>query len=67
MPQSQERRGTDLPSTLERSPKHAQEIYRKAHDNALKTYNGVEARAHRVAYAAVKTEYKKQGDRWVKK
>ncbi len=67
MPRSQEEKGTEIPSTLERSDRHAQEIYKKAHDNALEQYGGEEARAHRVAYAAVKREYKKEGDRWVKK
>lgn len=55
----------DLPDTLERSPKHAQDIYRETLRSAHETYNGDEARAHRVAYAAVKHEYKKSGDRWV--
>lgn len=38
----------------------------KAHDSAVKTY-GEGASAHRVAYAALKHEYEKQGDHWVKK
>lgn len=62
-------RGTkiDLPDTLERSPKHAQEIYRETLKSAHETYDGDEERAHRVAYAALKRQYKKSGDRWVKK
>jgi len=68
MPRSQEEKGeTAVPSTLERSDKHAQEIYKKAHDAALEQYGGEEARAHRVAFAAVRREYEKQGDRWVRK
>jgi cation transport regulator ChaB len=54
------------PKTIERSDKHAQEIWTKAHDSAVKTY-GEGGRAHRVAYAALKHEYEKKGDRWVKK
>jgi cation transport regulator ChaB len=55
-----------IPSTIQRSEKHAQRIWRKAHDSAVETY-GEGGRAHRVAYAALKHVYKKQGDRWVKK
>lgn len=56
----------EMPSTIERSPRHAQQIWSKAHDSAVKTY-GEGERAHRVAYAALKHEYKKQGDHWVEK
>lgn len=56
-----------MPSTLERSDKRAQEIYKRAHDAALEQYGGEEARAHRVAFAAVSREYERQGDRWVRK
>ena len=61
-------RGTKskLPSTLQRSEKHAQDIWRKAHDSAVKTYGEGQA-AYRVAYAALKHQYLKQGDRWVPK
>jgi cation transport regulator len=58
-------------------PPHAQRIYQQAHDNALEQYKNPEDRrgdasleetAHKVAWAAVKKEYRKtsQGD-WVKK
>jgi cation transport regulator ChaB len=56
----------EMPSTIERSEKHAQHIWRKAHDSAVKTY-GEGGRAHRVAFAALKHEYQKQGDHWTKK
>ena len=58
----------DIPSTLLRSDKHAQRIWKKAHDSAIGTY-GEGARAHRVAFAALKHQYQKSdsGDRWVKK
>ena len=42
---------------------HAQHIYRAAHDSAVSEY-GEGERAHRIAFAAVKHEYKKVGDRW---
>jgi cation transport regulator ChaB len=57
---------TDMPSTIQRSDKHAQDIWRKTHNSAVKNY-GEGASAHRVAYAALKHEYEKQGDRWVRK
>ena len=56
----------ELPGTLRRSDKHAQEIWAKAHDSAVETY-GEGGRAHRVAFAALKHVYEKKGDRWVKK
>ncbi len=55
-----------MPSTIARSDKHAQKIWKKTHDSAVGTY-GEGERAHRVAFAALKHQYKKQGDRWVKK
>jgi cation transport regulator ChaB len=56
----------DIPSTIERSDEHAQEIYIKAHDSAVESY-GEGERAHRTAYAALKHSYKKEGDHWVAK
>ncbi len=56
----------DLPSTLRRSPKKAQETYIKTHDNAVKEY-GEGEHAHRVAFAALKHSFEKVGNRWVPK
>lgn len=56
----------EIPSTIRRSEPHAQNIWKKAHDSAVKTY-GEGGRAHRVAYAALKHVYEKKGDRWVRK
>ena len=53
----------ELPETLKRSPKKAQETWIKAHDNAVETY-GEGERAHRTAFAAVKHSFEKVGDRW---
>jgi cation transport regulator len=58
-------------------PEHAQEIYKEAHANALQQYQKPEKRrggkrqsveevAHKVAWAAVKKKYKKDGTKWVK-
>ncbi len=57
---------SELPQTILRSDKHAQDIWVAAHDSAVKTY-GEGGRAHRVAYAALKHMYEKRGNRWVKK
>ncbi len=57
---------SDLPSTIARSDKHAQALFKKARASASKTY-GSGASEYRVAYAALKHEYKKQGDKWVPK
>lgn len=56
----------ELPSTLERSPKHAQDIWIKAHDSAVDSY-GEGRRAHQTAYAALKHSYEKVGDHWEEK
>jgi len=56
----------EIPSTLQRSPKHAQEIFTKALDSANESY-GPGERARRTAYSAVKHEYEKVGDHWEEK
>ena len=61
MPASEE-----LPSTLERSDKHAQALWSKAHDSAVEEY-GEGERAHRTAFSALKHEYEKVGDHWERK
>ena len=53
----------ELPSTLKRSEKHAQETWIKAHDSAVETY-GEGERAHRTAFSALKHSYEKVGDHW---
>jgi cation transport regulator ChaB len=53
----------ELPSTLKRSDKHAQEIWSEAHDSAVQTY-GEGERAHRTAFSALKHSYEKVGDHW---
>jgi cation transport regulator ChaB len=57
---------TEIPSTIMRSDTHARHLWKKAHDSAVGTY-GEGGRAHRVAFAALKHEYAKQGDHWVRK
>ena len=53
----------ELPSTLQRSPKKAQETWSKAHDSAVQEY-GEGQRAHRTAFAALKHSFEKIGDHW---
>ena len=53
----------ELPSTLRRSPKKAQETWSAAHDSAVQTY-GEGERAHRTAFSALKHSYEKVGDHW---
>src|SRR5215212_11085123 len=57
---------SELPSTLQRSPKKAQRTFAKAHDSAASEY-GDEKRANQVAWAAVKHSFEKVGDRWERK
>lgn len=66
---------SDLPDSVKDNlPKHAQEIYMAAYNSAWEEYDEAEERrasheetAHRVAWAAVKKKYEKQGDKWVSK
>lgn len=57
------------PSFRAHLPPHAQEILRAAFNNAWEEYadRGEEREeiAHRVAWAAVKRAYRKEGRRWV--
>ncbi len=53
----------DMPSTLKRSPKKAQDTYAKTHDSAVDEY-GEGERAHRTAFSAVKHSFEKVGDHW---
>jgi cation transport regulator ChaB len=53
----------EMPSTIERSPKKAQETWRKTHDSAVEQY-GEGERAHRTAFSALKHSFEKVGDHW---
>ena len=62
----------DLPPAVRHLPPHAQEIYVGAFNGAWDQYawEGAEEReksAHRVAWAAVKKQYRKRGECWVPK
>src|SRR5436190_24330906 len=53
----------EMPSTLKRSDKHAQEVWAETHDSAVESY-GEGERAHRTAFASLKHSYEKVGDHW---
>ena len=69
---------SDLPDSIrDNLPKHAQEIYQSAYNDAWDEYadpddrrdpdDAREETAHKVAWGAVKQQYEKQGDRWTEK
>jgi hypothetical protein len=53
----------DMPSTIRRSPEHAQATWSAAHAAAEEQYGSGE-RAERTAYAALKHGFEKVGDHW---
>src|SRR3712207_6210968 len=57
---------SELPSTLQRSPKKAQRTFAKTYDSAMDSYDD-EQRANQTAWAAVKHSFEKVGDRWARK
>jgi cation transport regulator len=68
----------ELPASVKNSlPKHGQEIYQAAYNNAWEEYADPDERrdpsdsreevAHKVAWSAVKDQFEKRGDRWVRK
>lgn len=63
------RANADLPLAVQRHlPAHAQDIFRAAFNHAFAAHAGdpeQEEIAHRIAWAAVKRSYVKDGDRWV--
>lgn len=65
------RTNTDLPPSVRgHLPSHAQDIFREAFNHAWAAHatdTRQEEIAHRIAWAAVKKSYRKQGDRWIGK
>ncbi len=53
---------SDLPDAVKKLPKHAQEIYLSAFNNAFEQYNGDEAKSAATAWAAVKTKYEQDAN-----
>lgn len=60
------RKGVDLPSTVARSPQHAQDIFAETLSSAIEQYGDGE-RARRTAFASLKHSYEKVGDHWERK
>ena len=58
--------GGELPGTLKRSSKEAQETFTKARDSAVRTY-GEGDQADRATYAEFKRKFEKRGDHWIPK
>lgn len=64
------RLNADLPPPVRHAlPEHAQDIYRQAFNAAWRNFRGAagerESRCHRIAWAAVKRWYRKDGAVWV--
>ena len=53
----------ELPATLKRSPKKAQETWIETHDSAVESY-GEGERAHRTAFSSLKHSFEKVDDHW---
>jgi cation transport regulator len=62
---------TDLPPSVRHHlPDHAQDIYREAFNHAFAAHSAdprQEEAAHRIAWAAVKRRYVKEGTQWVER
>jgi hypothetical protein len=56
----------EMPSTLKRSSKKAQDTWAKTHDAAVEEY-GEGERSHRTAFASLKHSFEKVGDHWESK
>ena len=66
MPKSRRYTPTDLPGTLQRSCREAQEAFLRALDEAVRTH-GAGDQAHRIAYTTLKQDFEKRGDHWIAK
>jgi hypothetical protein len=56
--------GGELPGTLKRSSRDAQEMFTRAYANAVLTY-GEGDQANRAAYVEFKRKFEKCGDHWI--
>ena len=54
------------PKRIKKLPSHAQAIWISTFNSAWKQYHRNEQKANAVAWAAVKKQYQKKGDKWVK-
>lgn len=58
---------SELPPAVKALPSHAQEIYMSAFNSAFEQYKSDESKSAAIAWAAVKTKFEKQGNKWVAK
>ena len=66
MPKSRRYPITELPGTLQRSCREAQETFLRALDEAVRIH-GEGDQAHRIAYKTLKQDFEKRGDHWIAK
>jgi len=66
MPKSRRYPITELPGTLQRSCREAQETFLSALDGAIRAH-GAGDQAHRIAYIVLKQKFEKRGDHWMAK
>ena len=66
MPKSRRYPITELPGTLQRSCREAQETFLSALDDAIRAH-GAGDHAHRIAYLALKQKFEKRDDHWIAK
>jgi hypothetical protein len=66
MPKSSRYSITELPGTLQRSCREAQETFLRELDDAIRTH-GASDQASRIAYLALKRKFEKRGDHWIAK
>jgi hypothetical protein len=64
MPRSRRYSMTELPGTLQRSCREAQETFLSALADAVRA-RGAGDQAHRTAYLALKQKFEKRGDHWI--
>jgi cation transport regulator len=55
------------PSVRDNLPSHAQDIFREAFNHAWQSHGDDEATAFRIAWSAVKRNYRKLGEVWVRR
>jgi cation transport regulator len=55
------------PSVRNHLPPHALDIFREAFNHSWRYHPGDEAACHRIAWAAVKRDYRKAGDQWIRR
>jgi ChaB protein len=66
MPKSSRYPITELPGTLQRSCREAQDTFLRALDDAVRTH-GAGDQAQRIAYMMLKHNFEKRGDHWIAK